>query len=149
MTVCSTDGYVSILSFDQGELGQVYESPPELNTSTVRPSLPISCSVPDSKASTPTPALSLVAPCEPGTALIVEPSSKRIKTAPVDGCDRGDYFDLDVRVVASRKKHEPDCIGAVHKLSLEITTTKHAYVSVVDGAVPAKKKKRIQPTLLA
>ena len=152
LTVCSTDGYISILSFGEGELGHVYEAPLESNTSIEHPSLPIACCVPDSKASTSPPTLSLVAPCEPGTAFIVEPPSKRTKTAPegiVDGLGSADDLDVDVHVVAHRKKHAADCVGAVDKLSLETMTTQHACYSVVDCPVPAKKKKRIQPTLLA
>jgi chromatin assembly factor 1 subunit B len=104
LVVCSTDGYLSIISFAPGELGEVYTPPVvledvvhagaqdsstgslvganttnvpknETSTSTVTPS-----AAPSLKLPLPNPNQALLPPCEPGqTATIDAPPAKRAK----------------------------------------------------------------------
>lgn len=71
--VSSTDGYVSVLSFQEGELGEVYH---EVNSNKEE-------AVTTKEATTPNKNVPpvMVPPCEPGqTASIVAPPAKRLKT---------------------------------------------------------------------
>jgi len=90
LIVCSTDGYISILSFDAGELGEIYIKPPRTDETTT--TSPITSSTIGTKKPPPTnkPILSpsasvnrmdrVIPPCDPGqSAIIVAPPTKKAR----------------------------------------------------------------------
>lgn len=91
LIVCSTDGYVSILSFAEGELGQAYSGPINVtNTSTTLLTTTAAISMPSNNSNNrqsspspsqqPLPSTSSLPPCEPGqSASIAEPPSKKVR----------------------------------------------------------------------
>lgn len=122
LIVSSTDGYLSILSFDENEFGQVYTPPkveaPKLETL---------------KATAPKPSASSaprIPPCEPGqTASIEARPAKRAKT-----------------------RITPTLVSAPAEAEEKGTaTTEHPKNKAEDTVAEEqpKKKKRIQPTLVS
>jgi len=113
LLVSSTDGYLSILSFQEGELGKLYQpvlpvaTTPELSPNNVivapEPTLPVS---------------------EPGPVVVVAPPTKKRRVTPT-------------LVAATTTKRAAEEVGeGVQNMTLDTTTA-------------AKKKKRIQPILVA
>ena len=164
LVVCSSDGYISVLNFANGELGQVYTPPqpvtePETVASVNNAVVPVvatsllvspaaasdqislnSNSKP--KVSVPAPASVVVPPCEPGNAKILEgPAAKKqkVRIAPTCIVPAGNQ-------PAVSENSEPDQImtddvgQAVDQMSLD--------EEVNENNVEACQKKRIQPTLL-
>ena len=159
LMVCSTDGYVSILSFEKGELGQVY-TPPALpalmetkeddTTELVTQPPPTATDVvpPDASAQIP--------PCAPGQAAVLEaPPTKRAKKTRVTPTlvsalgERAATPQVATKNTAPAKRAlaaEADSVGdAVNKLTLE--TASGAVTAQQDK--PVKKKKRVQPVLVS
>ena len=155
LVVCSTDGYISILRFDQGELGEVYvpaappgvATPPPLKQqqsqqdttiTSLAASPPTGMQSPPTKLAMPN-ARPTLPPCEPGMATVECPPAKRAKTRvqvvpilPVT---------TDVAAEDQQETHKrtaAEAAIAVDKLSL-----------AEDDAPQKKKKKRIQPTLMS
>lgn len=120
LVVCSTDGYVSIITFDEGELGEVYTPPEETVevTSTAESSVPEPVTTPKTvspPASNKPPSLP---PCEPGSTTTLEgrPAKKaKVRVTPT----------------LLTKRPAEEAAHAVNQLSLD------------------KKKKRVQPMLVS
>jgi chromatin assembly factor 1 subunit B len=84
LVVCSSDGYVSFLSFQEGELGMIYQ-PPVTETVETGPAAPACEELPSvavPKPTLPKPATVALPPCEPGSTTIEQPPAKRKKIAP-------------------------------------------------------------------
>lgn len=136
LIVSSSDGYLSILSFDEGEFGQVY-TPPKV----VAPKLESDITTKSETVSKPSPATvpsPRIPPCEPGqTASIEGRPAKRAKTritptlisAPA-GTEKAPVAASAVEGEAAKKKAEENTSSA-------------------EGEQPKPKKKRIQPTLVS
>jgi len=101
LMVCSTDGYISILSFQEGELGQVYKPPPPVVVTTaplisdsmgnsrnskdniiITTNATTTVRAPAVRSPIVTPEqLPQIPPCEAGQAAVLEaPPTKRAKT---------------------------------------------------------------------
>lgn len=133
LLVCSTDGYISIIRFAKGELGEAYIALPILAQQA-----PVKQKLEDtllSAAANATKVLSVsdapsLPPCEPGSATFECPPAKRAKTQIVPVVTK----ELDHH----NKRTASEATSAVEKLSL---------TEEEEGALPMKKKKkRIQPT---
>jgi len=119
LVVSSTDGYLSLVRFGPGELGEVYMRPTEQVTTTQATvsatpvSEEISCSAPPVPAPT-----TVLPPCEQYTKTVLEgrPAKKAKRITPT----------------CIKRKTDDVAVPSVQDLSL----------------VEPKKKKRIQPTLL-
>lgn len=95
MIVCSTDGYLSIVSFDEGELGTVYRPPQVVTQEIVAPIV--------------VPLESTLPACDPGPTVVVAPPTKKLRVTPT-------------LVVGKRVADE---VGeAVQNLTLETAPTK-------------------------
>jgi hypothetical protein len=158
--VCSTDGYVSIVQFEEGELGQVYVPPPTVAgvhaaaAATTPP--PVSANVGRSPAENlastmsqpqqshprrlpvPSPGPPTLPPCEPGLASIEAPPCKRAKFQNSDESAFSNGSALSspaaaVVVAGDRCRGADDAIG-IDQLTID---------------EPKAKKKRIQPTFIA
>ena len=159
LIVCSSDGYVSLIRFAPGELGQVYEKPTAAAAATEQGSSAATTGVAAASSEATTgvsstasavgststkPALPLppqphdagaprLPPCEPGPAAVEAPPAKRSKVAA-----------------------EADVIGkGVDQLSLHqnvdnksAALPQHEAPQHVNELQPKKKKKRIQPILM-
>jgi hypothetical protein len=161
--VCSTDGYVSIVQFDDGELGQVYVPPPTVagvHAAAATTPPPVSANVGRSPAENsvstmskpppqqshprrlpvPSPGPPTLPPCEPGLARIEAPPCKRAKFQNSDESTSSNGAALSssaaaaaVAVVGDRCRGADDAIG-IDQLTID---------------EPKAKKKRIQPTFIA
>ena len=148
LLVSSTDGYISIISFQEGELGEVYTSQVEAGaTSGVTPHVEMTISPSDAPP---------IPPCEAGcTPTLEAPPTKRAKKTriapilvsaianPLSSAtnDKG-VRDIEHTSVSNGAKRsiqaETESVGAaVTKLSLD------------SDAGKVKKKKRIAPTLVS
>jgi hypothetical protein len=125
LLVCSTDGYISIISFDKGELGEVYTKPVEVtevvseNTRPVMPAAQQQVVVQNDAKDVviaPPPTVRLP-PCEAGPAVLAGPPAKRLKTS----------------------NEQPQL--PMDQLTLE--------APAVRTLEPVRKKKRVQPVLLS
>ena len=116
LVVSSTDGYVSLVRFANGELGEIYERPVEeiVAEKSVDAPTPVLCNAPPAPAPT-----TVLPPCEQGTPVVLEgrPAKKAKRITPT----------------CIKRKTEEIAVPSVQDLSL----------------VEPKKKKRIQPVLLA
>jgi hypothetical protein len=146
--VCSTDGYISILNFSQGELGLVYTPPvaaAEPKETTTPPAVLV-------EAPTETP---MIPPCESGSSAILSaPPTKKAKTRitptlistpPLVDHKEENESNKPMEQLASVKRTihtETETVGAaVTKMSLSS--------DAADDEKPKKKKKRIQPLLIS
>jgi chromatin assembly factor 1 subunit B len=108
LVVSSTDGYISFISFLDGELGEIYEAGSIETT--------IACATVDDKEMykvEKSPAASL-RPCEPGSSAIVAPPTKKQKMD-------SDVVRINTNILQGRKKSEKvekDVVGGVTNLSL-------------------------------
>jgi hypothetical protein len=149
LMVCSTDGYISTITFLPGELGEVYTPPVE---AVGAQSLDIDeCEVTSLPLDMPP-----IPPCEPGPTLLLEaPPAKRAKktriTPTLVSTDTSKLME-----VASNDNalDEMDCTEnptATKRCMLTETENVGAAVtklSLDNDADKPKKKKRIQPTLI-
>ena len=161
LMVCSTDGYISVLSFQDGELGHVYTPlvvlvPPVsdvVNSKDAAPSrLP---------SMVPPEELPQIPPCEPGQAAVLEARpTKRAKTrvTPTLVSSSNDPSPTATKIHITPSKRsllatETDQVGnAVNRLTLETyTMTSEATGACLSStdANHVKKKKRIQPVLVS
>jgi chromatin assembly factor 1 subunit B len=125
LIVCSTDGYVSILTFDTTEFGEIYTPPP-------RVVLPPKAVLKEESLVKPetVPVVSLP-PCEPGqTATLEERPAKRAKT-----------------------RITPTLLSAPAEASTATLSSPTGETRKIENVVsveqPKAKKKRIQPTLVS
>lgn len=168
LVVSSIDGYVSILSFQNGELGEVYHRPalPVISlTTSMQSSLKQSChnslvEEDDSKPNASSflkPQIAAIPPCEPGQSATLEaPPSKKAKTritptlisAPANGSSP---------VIAPTKKNSSMATTtnvtkrpANDLLEQETHTVGEAVTKLtLSNTEQPKKKKRIQPMLIS
>jgi chromatin assembly factor 1 subunit B len=126
LLVCSTDGYISILRFNNGELGEVYNPP--------RSFVPLSVDQAPlfSSSSTSTQnvgnQVALIPPCDPGSKVVHVPPKKKTRITPSlvvvnnhQNLNSKDESQLE-RVSHKRSASEAAMAGAVNKLSLvEVT----------------------------
>lgn len=167
LVVSSIDGYVSIVSFDNGELGEVYNRPVLAHsgsmvtspssvqsplqsqnrnnanggaTSTTKPTV-LSFSKPK-VASNPIP------PCEPGqTATIEAPPSKRAKTRitpTLISVPNG-----SVPAPSSEPAHAKRCANELLEHDADTVGEAVTKLTLSNDEKPKKKKKRIQPLLIS
>jgi hypothetical protein len=141
LVVCSTDGYISIVSFAVGELGDVYTPPAEAEAAskdeTTIMASPLPRTATPASTAVQRPAVAPLPPCDPGqTASIEAPPAKRakkVRIAPtlVSTLEGGPSS------ASKRPADDADHVGnAVDKLSLNVDEHK-------------PKKKRIQPMLVS
>jgi chromatin assembly factor 1 subunit B len=161
LVVCSTDGYISIVSFAPGELGQVY-TPPVSAAATNLSTSSIPKPTANKEPAAVTPVLNpvktvlqqprqeiLLPPCEPGESATIEaPPAKRVKVRITPTLVSASVSDVQPSSSAKRPADDDaEHVGqAVDKLSLNTAGT--AAATAADEVKP-KKKKRIQPTLLS
>ena len=102
LVVSSSDGYVSLVRFTKGELGEVYESPVE-EVAPAEKEVPVSCSPLPTPAS-PTPMLP---PCDQGSAtvLVGRPAKKAKRITPT--CIKRKTGDIAVPSVEDLSLVEP------------------------------------------
>lgn len=158
LMVCSTDGYLSIISFKDGELGQVYTPPAVLCTSTE----PEPSDVKNSMDVAPQPTMivptaerpQIIPPCHPGQAAVLEaPPTKRAKTRVTPTLVSTSLGPFKIQETPAKRSFasETDQVGdAVNKLTLGSSTSlEPANCMPSTDAKPAKKMKRIQPILVS
>lgn len=136
LIVCSTDGYISIISFAEGELGDVYQDS-SVPCSIAPLQMAAECSKAMSQIQIPKKCpSSILPPCEPGqSAAIVAPPSKRARTddkkekkrvvpmlLSTNGCNKAEEGKDVVNHV--NKGHEnametEEVVGAVTNLSID------------------------------
>ena len=143
LVVSSTDGYLSMLHFEAGELGKVYQAPEDVTeTATPNSSAAAANNDGDERGEEPLNpatvtrkvpiALNKVTlpPCDPGKAQVEAPPMKKAKTR------------ITPTLVAT-----PSTSTSDHKRPLE------AQQNVTEGVdqltIRSKKKKRIQPILVS
>lgn len=76
LAVCSTDGYITWIRFEEDELGEVHHPPKKIEA----PVPPPKKTDPGQKA--PSAAAPPLPPCEPGQAGLSQPPAKKLKTTP-------------------------------------------------------------------
>ena len=171
LLVCSTDGYISILQFSKGELGEVYVPPSGAagsNSGTVQGSATKqSATATTILTRPPMGLLSSLPPCEAGSIAVLEaPPTKRIKTcssleqpssSPLamspTACaaakeENGNAYTSSCTKRPAASDHEE--VGqAVNKLTLGETVKSTTPNTATVHLLQPKKKKRIQPVLMA
>jgi len=130
LIVSSTDGYLSILSFDENEFGQIYTPPkavaPKLESETPKTSTEVIAKPSPVQASSPR-----IPPCEPGqTASIEARPAKRAKTRITPTL---------ISAPAEPTSNTASAMEASKKCNADDTGLEEQ----------PKKKKRIQPTLVS
>lgn len=159
LIVCSSDGYLSVLSFSPGELGRVYTPPAEeaaahsaapdttssntSNTSALNRVRVTASNGQVKTLSSPAQSAKVVPPCEPGNANVVDgPPAKKQKVRITPTCIRAttEIGKVTAQMSVGEDEIMADSVGqAVHQLSLEEPS--------IGG--DSKQKKRIQPTLVS
>jgi hypothetical protein len=149
LVVCSTDGYVSLIQFAAGELGQVYHrpAPPPIETTTTTTTPVVVAKTKARITLTPTSSAAPLPTCEPGPTVVmdVRPTKKAKRVVPTL---------LSSSVNTNKRPADDTMAAAVDKLTLASTTTTTTNSSSTEPSslitiLQPKKKKRIQPTLLA
>jgi len=161
LMVCSSDGYISMMNFNQEDLGEVYIPP---SASDVPSSSKQKTEVP------PPVELPLLPPCDkdPLPVVLVAPAAKKAKTritpTLVSIGIQSSSSNLPKRMIASpsaatkiakmatakRAISETEIVGeAVTKLSLDNSKNSKVNKTEAAGEKPKKKKKRVQPLLIS
>ncbi len=115
LVVCSTDGYISIVSFEEGELGEVFyvaEAHTITNTSRCSLESDLVGNMKKSKAKLATNVNSVtLPPCEPGNSALVAPPTKKARTVEVSASASSSVNSIstgevkgNVNVLSVRKK---------------------------------------------
>lgn len=131
LLISSSDGYLSILTFDEDEFGQVY-TPPKVEAPKLQAETPQSLTVVTKPAAAPSPR---IPPCEPGqTASIEARPAKRQKTRITP-------------TLISAPADQPEEASAVPEE--EGKAEKKTEEDATADEQPKPKKKRIQPTLVS
>ena len=169
LLVCSTDGYISILQFSKGELGEVYVPPRAAGSSsgTVQGSATKQNATAITMTRPPMGLLSSLPPCEAGSAAVLEaPPTKRIKTCASleQASSSSPLATSSTASAASKEEHGNACASsctkrsasdheevgqAVNKLTLGETVLSTTPNTATVHQLQPKKKKRVQPILLA
>lgn len=171
LVVSSIDGYISIVTFDNGELGEVYKPPTVTTTRNLsslesssplqapRQGAPVNSTVsthncrmalspkPNVNASTP-----LIPPCEPGQSATIEaPPSKRAKTRITPTLISSAPPAANQTVIPTVTPKENHSKRPVEELLEHETKTVGEAVTklTLDNDEKPKKKKRIQPMLVS
>jgi hypothetical protein len=138
LIVCSSDGYMSFLLFEEGELGKIYngqqaatgvdeaKSIGQQQTSQAASTIPVA-------AACSTLLLPSLPPCEPGLSIVTGPPTKKSRTEP-----SSPSIDDTTTAAASEATHKRPAEMAADIDKLCITSGSEK-----------KKKKRIQPTLMS
>ena len=146
LMVCSTDGYISILRFTSGELGEVHDH--QLSVAVSHNINTVSSPVAVSSLVSSMQVKALIPPCEPGSATLQNPPKKKTRITPspvsMGSKDNGVTSYLDPKMQChKRTASEAEIMeSAVHKLSLvETNTTNMTYSTesadpVLDGKNP-------------
>jgi len=159
LIVCSTDGYLSIIRFDGGELGRPYVPAPKQPQQQIAPVTSTSPSSMKSVTQTamvqlvpqkslPTPAAPTLPPCEPGPIQVHAPPAKRVKKTTATRITPTLLAPAASPVDPVHASKRPACVveeevgEAVDKLSLNSAGGENQ-------PQQPKKKKRIQPVLMA
>lgn len=177
LLVCSTDGYISILRFDAGELGEVYlpppttttlenYSPPPLTSDAFNGASPVSGrSIADVKLPLVTTLAAPLPPCEPGPYTVHCPPAKRAKVriapTPVEASIMQSISttNIDMSLTSADISASSTATDAMVSSETQKRTATDAELAVdklslTDSAAsstvqPTKKlKKRIQATLM-
>ena len=128
LMVCSTDGYISILRFASGELGEVHHQQPTTGRINSVSSLAVAASIGTTTPATLQVKNTLIPPCEPGSATLQNPPRKKTRITPspvtLANFDIDDRSNSDQNKVSHKRTASEAAImaGAVHKLSLVETT---------------------------
>ena len=170
LLVCSTDGYISILRFEEGELGQVHPgpatatmaastmelTPPTTTATATASSLSASVVVPPTKGPHPVPHLPQPAaptlpPCEPGVAVVEGRPPKRAKLTPLVVVVASS--DDEPRRTATTTTTTTDTTAAllVHNMTLHDPTSSSSATTakLPTTTTTTKPKKRVQLISLA
>lgn len=144
LIVCSSDGYVTVMSFADGELGEVYTPP----------ALPVEEQVVSESASvtenTTVPVVDSNVAGATGPA-VASPSPKSVPkastaTAPLPPCEPGNATVLEGPPAKKQKTRiAPTCISGPPDVSEDVKEA----VDQLSLNEQARKKKRIQPTLVS
>ena len=146
LMVSSTDGYISIISFQPGELGEIYTPPME----AVATSNPTAIEVTISPAD-----VAPIPPCEPGSTPTLEapPAKKAKRTRIAPTLVSSDVTPLPTK--SDKGVTDMDCAntstGAKRSIQAETDSVGAAVTKMcLDGdSGKVKKKKRISPTLIS
>lgn len=155
LVVCSSDGYISIVSFSRGELGDIYSPPTLQQQVTAREvvgasegaktgvlnhgqEINILTARPKSLAKDQDPAI--IPPCEPGQSALEEPPSKKKRISPTLISTADTTPNEKIKDHTSNQKRSVTSVleagDGVKDLSL-------------DNEEKPKKKKRVQPMLIS
>jgi WD40 repeat protein len=140
LMVCSTDGYISIISFDKGELGQVY-TPPAITEAVVKEQV-VQTSIVHPED------ISKLPPSEFGPSIVIEaPPAKRTKKTRIAPT----LISTSSPLAKEETNMSPEPSA---KRSSSCTETEQVGDAVTKMSLsgenpPAKKKKRIQPLLIS
>jgi chromatin assembly factor 1 subunit B len=176
LVVCSTDGYLSILSFAPGELGDVYTPPVEdvaAEDSTLVPNTNITATtapkhettattsttvtptaVPSPRSTQhlplPNPNQVLLPPCEPGqTATIEAPPAKRAKKLRITPTLVSAGVGMTTTILPSKRPAAAyDEAEHVGEAVDKLSLHSSGAATTLEDPKP-KKKKRIQPMLMS
>lgn len=170
LMVCSSDGYISMINFNNGDLGEVY-TPPSSSTTDVSSSRSDALSTKQKTEVLPPPVeLPPLPPCDkdPLSAVLVAPAAKKAKKTRItptlvstgvqsssknvtEGmiAPKASAQATTNMTTAKRAISETEIVGeAVTKLSLGGEVNKAAAAAAA-GEKPKKKKKRVQPQLIS
>ena len=168
LMVCSSDGYISMINFNNGDLGEVY-TPPSSTTTDVSSSRSDALSRKQKTEVLPPPVeLPPLPPCDkdPLSSILVAPAAKKAKKTRITptlvstgvqssstNVTEGVMSSISSAqattniTTAKRAISETEIVGeAVTKLSLGGEVNKAAATA---GEKPKKKKKRVQPQLIS
>lgn len=158
LVVASIDGYISIVSFEKGELGEVYGPAQTQVPRTVAPQSPPTAKlVSNAPRLEKTPAETpLIPPCEPGQSATLEaPPSKRPKKTRITPTLIA-APDMTTATVASPNAKDNSTTTHAKRpaddaLEKETNTMGEAVTKLTlsNDEKPKKKKKRIQPLLVS
>ena len=165
VAVSSTDGYLSMISFQKGELGTVYSDPEQMTTTAGRNSQSVGAAIHSSLPEGTTRVI--VPPCDPGqSATLVAPPSKKAKFTPQNECDSPTRIVESTNQTSLKNEKQEQAVSKTDESILQQCGTKRdnddknegniekevvggVTKLSIDNEMPKKKKKRVQPTLLS
>lgn len=137
LIVTSTDGYISMISFDQGELGEVFHTSVSVGRLTEEQCKIVSTPIKNDPKVVVEKVKVIIPPCEPGTSSIVAPPSKKARVSFDETATSTDTTDvakqINTLVIRKKKKRatltpvtidlqgevDKEVVGAVTSLSIE------------------------------
>ena len=165
LAVSSTDGYLSMISFQKGELGTVYSDPARMTTTAGRNSQSVGAAIHSSLPEGTTRVI--VPPCDPGqSTTLVAPPSKKAKFTPQNECDSPTRIVESTNQTSLKNEKQEQAVSKTDESILQQCGTKRdnddknegniekevvggVTKLSIDNEMPKKKKKRVQPTLLS